>query len=86
VRLTIVGPGRAGGAIALAATRSGHNVVGVLSRAGDTAYGPSLTWDDPIPGSDLLLIAVRDDAIEEVSARIAPHAASVPVAARGSTS
>lgn len=81
MRLTIVGPGRAGGAVALAATRSGHNIVGVLSRAGDTTYGPSLTWDDPIPGSDLLLIAVRDDAIEEVSARIAPHAASVPVAA-----
>ena len=81
MRLTIVGPGRAGGAIALAATRSGHDIVGVLSRTGDTSYGPALRWDQPLPVSDLLIIAVRDDAIEEVGARIATHAGSVPIAA-----
>ena len=81
MRLIIVGPGRAGGAIALAAARAGHDIAGVLSRTGDTRYGPSLGWDDPLPVSDLVLIAVRDDAIEEVSARIAPHSRSVPVAA-----
>ena len=83
MRLTIVGPGRAGGAIALAATRSGHEIVGVLSRTGETRYGPSLSWDEDLPDSDLLLIAVRDEAIEEVAARLAPHVSSrsVPVAA-----
>lgn len=81
MRLTIVGPGRAGGAIALAAARSGHRIAGVLSRSPDSTYGPPLSWDDPLPDCDLLLIAVRDDAIEEVSARLATVAASVPVAA-----
>lgn len=81
MRLIIVGPGRAGGAVALAAARAGHDIVGVLSRTGDASYGPSLGWDQPLPASDLLLIAVRDDAIEEVSVRLSPHAASVPVGA-----
>jgi predicted short-subunit dehydrogenase-like oxidoreductase (DUF2520 family) len=53
----------------------------VLSRTGDTGYGPALRWDQPLPVSDLVIIAVRDDAIEEVGARIAAHAGSVPVAA-----
>jgi predicted short-subunit dehydrogenase-like oxidoreductase (DUF2520 family) len=79
--LIIVGPGRAGGAIALAAARAGHDLAGVLSRTGDTTYGPALGWEQPLPASDLLLIAVRDDAIEKVSARISPHAGAVAVAA-----
>jgi predicted short-subunit dehydrogenase-like oxidoreductase (DUF2520 family) len=81
VRLTIVGPGRAGGSVALAAKRAGHEISGVLSRAGETRYGPALAWDQALPESDLLLVAVRDDAIEEVSARLAPRSRAVPVAA-----
>ena len=81
MRLTIAGPGRAGGSIALAATRSGHEIAGVLSRSGDSPYGPTLGWDDPLPECDLLLIAVRDDAIEQVSSMLSPYAGSVPVAA-----
>ena len=81
MRLTIVGPGRAGGAIALAAKRAGHEIAGVLSRAGEARYGPALEWDQPLPESDLLLVAVRDDAIGQVSARLAPRSGSVPVAA-----
>ena len=81
MRLTIVGPGRAGGSIALAASRSGHEIVGVLSRSGDNPYGPTLAWDPPWPESDLLLIAVRDDAIAEVSNRLSRNAGSFPVAA-----
>jgi predicted short-subunit dehydrogenase-like oxidoreductase (DUF2520 family) len=84
VRLTIAGPGRAGGSIALAAARSGHQITGVVSRSADSAYGPAVGWDDPLPECDLLLIAVRDVAIEEVSSRLAPQAASVPVAAHTS--
>lgn len=81
MRLIIAGPGRAGGAIALAAARAGHRISGVLSRNRDDRHGPALEWDDPLPECDLLLIAVRDDAIEEVAARLAPIAGSVPVAA-----
>jgi len=81
VRLTIVGAGRAGGSIALAAARSGHEITGVLSRSELSSYGPTLSWDDPLPECDLLLIAVRDDAIEEVSSRLSPHSRTVPVAA-----
>jgi predicted short-subunit dehydrogenase-like oxidoreductase (DUF2520 family) len=44
-------------------------------------YGPALDWDELLPECDLLLIAVRDDAISEVAVRLAPLAESVPVAA-----
>ena len=79
--LTIAGPGRAGGSIALAAARSGHQIAGVLSRSGDSRYGPTLGWDETLPECDLLLIAVRDNAIEEVSSMLSLHAGSVRVAA-----
>lgn len=81
MRLTIAGPGRAGGSIAVAAVRSGHEIVGVLSRSGDNPYGPTLSWDEPLPECDLLLIGVRDDAIEELSSRLSPYAGTAPVAA-----
>lgn len=81
MRLTIAGPGRAGGAIALAASRSGHEIAGVLSRSGETGYGPGLEWDRPLPATDVLIIAVRDDSIDQVSARIAPIAGAVSVTA-----
>jgi predicted short-subunit dehydrogenase-like oxidoreductase (DUF2520 family) len=80
--LTIAGPGRAGGSLALAAARAGHEIAGVLSRSpGPTPYGPSLDWERPLPDCDLLLIAVRDDVIADVAGRLAPLAGSVPVAA-----
>jgi predicted short-subunit dehydrogenase-like oxidoreductase (DUF2520 family) len=79
--LIVVGPGRAGGAIALAAARVGHHIVGVLSRSGDSRFGPALAWGDPLPAADLLLIAVRDDAIEEVAGRLAAGGEATPVAA-----
>jgi predicted short-subunit dehydrogenase-like oxidoreductase (DUF2520 family) len=81
VRLTVAGPGRAGGSVALAAVRAGHEIVGVLSRSPESEYGPTLGWGEPLPDCDLLLIAVRDDAIVEVAQRLAPLAGSVPVAA-----
>jgi predicted short-subunit dehydrogenase-like oxidoreductase (DUF2520 family) len=80
VKLVVVGPGRAGGSIAIAASRSGHEIIGVLSRSTDVRYGPALSWDD-LPAADLLLIAVRDDAIEEVAQRLSSMCGSIPVAA-----
>ena len=81
MRLMIVGPGRAGGSIAIAATRAGHVISGVLSRSGDTSFGPLIPADAPLPESDLLLIAVRDDAIAEVAEDLADRAGSIAVAA-----
>jgi len=81
VNLVVVGPGRAGGSIAIAATRSGERIVGVLSRLSDSRYGPALSWDDPLPPADLLLIAVNDAAIEEIAHRLAGMIHSIPVAA-----
>jgi predicted short-subunit dehydrogenase-like oxidoreductase (DUF2520 family) len=81
MRLTIVGPGRAGGSIAIAAVRAGHQISGILSRSGDTSFGPLIPPDGPLPESDLLLIAVRDDAIIEVAEDLADRAGAIPVAA-----
>jgi predicted short-subunit dehydrogenase-like oxidoreductase (DUF2520 family) len=81
MRLTIVGPGRAGGSIAIAATRAGHEIAGVISRSGDNRFGPLVPANAPLPDSDLLLIAVRDEAIVEISENLADRAAAVAVAA-----
>lgn len=81
MRLLIVGPGRAGGSIALAAPDAGHVIAGVISRSGDARFGPPLELEAPLPSADLLLIAVGDEAIAEVAASMAPRVGSVPVAA-----
>ena len=80
MRLIIVGPGRAGGAMGLAAESAGHELVGVLSRS-PTDRWEELAWDEPLPEADVALIAVRDEAIAEVAERIAPHVSEVGVVA-----
>ncbi|HEX6287162.1 MAG TPA: Rossmann-like and DUF2520 domain-containing protein [Acidimicrobiia bacterium] len=72
MRLVIVGPGRAGQSIAIASERSGHEVVGVLARTPGSTPWPDLGWDIPLPETDIVFIAVRDDDIAEVSEQIAP--------------
>lgn len=81
LRLIIVGPGRAGGSIALAAAAAGHRIEGVLSRSGGHGYGPSLSWDSPLPEADVALIATKDDAVPEVVSRLDGHLQAVPVVA-----
>ncbi len=81
LRLIIVGPGRAGGSLALGAERAGHQIVGVLSRTGQSRFGPPMDWTAPLPQADVALIAVRDDAIAGVAERIAPLSTEVAVAA-----
>lgn len=81
MKLIVVGPGRAGGSIALAASRAGHEIAGVLSRSTDASYGPVLVWDEPLPPADLLLIATRDEAIENVARSLSALSNSIPVAA-----
>ena len=68
--LVIVGGGRAGGALALASTTAGHRLVGLLTRR-ETDLGPPLSWDEPLPVCDLVLVAVTDDAIADVAQQLA---------------
>lgn len=75
--LTLVGPGRAGLALCLAARDAGHRIVGVLARDPDAATSGAqrldaavLDWSTPVPRCDLVVIAVRDDAIAAVVSRL----------------
>ncbi len=70
MRLVIVGPGRAGTSLALASERAGHDIVGTLSRHPVDLPWPHLSWDSPIPEAEVVFLAVKDDAISEVSHRI----------------
>ncbi len=79
MRIALVGPGRAGTALAMALDRAGHHVVAIAARrtshAAEAAarFGADpIAIGDPIPPVDLLLIAVRDAAIDEVAHMVAP--------------
>lgn len=81
LRLIVIGPGRAGGALALAASTAGHQVIGVLARSPGQTYGPSLAWDRPLPEADIALIAVKDEAIGDVVDRLRGATGEVAVVA-----
>ncbi len=81
MRLIIAGPGRAGGSIAIASQRAGHEIVGVLTRSGSSPFGPVLDWTSELPAADVLFVAVRDDAIGPVVDRLVPVVGKVAVAA-----
>lgn len=78
MRIALVGPGRAGISLALAAAASGHDVAQVAGRSTTTVTrvaeqlgASAAAIGDPVGTVDLLLIAVRDDAIEEVAQQVA---------------
>lgn len=78
MELTIVGPGRAGMSIALAARAAGHEIPAVVGRtldstepaAGSVGATPYVI-DAEFPSGDLLVIATRDDVIGAVATSIA---------------
>ncbi|MCB2224400.1 MAG: DUF2520 domain-containing protein [Actinobacteria bacterium] len=87
MRLLLAGPGRAGRSLFLRCAAAGHDLAGVAGRdpaaAADAAAlvgAPALAWDDPLPGADLLVVAVRDDAISDAAAHLAPLAGAVRAA------
>lgn len=85
MNIILAGPGRAGTALCLAAVPAGHRVVGVVGRGSveDAAArfdAAALGFDDHLPPAHLLVVAVRDDAIQEVAERLAPHATHVDTA------
>jgi len=70
MNIALIGAGRAGGALVLAAHRSGHTIVSIRSRSIEsTARFADLVTDDAGP-PDLTVIAVRDDAIRAVASTL----------------
>ncbi len=87
MRIIVVGPGRAGLAIAVAVDAAGHRVVAVVGRdrrqaeqpargLGAAALGP----DEDLPPADLLMLATRDQAIAPVAAALATRCRDVSAA------
>ena len=81
--ITLVGPGRAGLSLALALAGGGHDIVAVVARdlaaaeKAATATGAEVyAIDASLPACDLLVIAVRDDAIADVAAAVDSQAAA----------
>ena len=88
MRIVLVGPGRAGQSVAIAANGAGHDVVAVAARDTDQAYGIARRLDavalqigEPIPAVDLVIIAVSDSAIEQVAGQVAPVARNAAASA-----
>jgi predicted short-subunit dehydrogenase-like oxidoreductase (DUF2520 family) len=71
--LGIIGGGRAAWAFGSAWVRAGWPIAGINLREGSESPAakllgvPAVSRDDLIPGSDLLLVAVSDRAIEEIA-------------------
>lgn len=72
MRLNIVGPGRAGMALALRAHAAGHRILGIAGRdypqaEAQRVNATAFTLGDDLPEADLTVIAVVDDAIDVVA-------------------
>ena len=80
MRIVVVGPGRAGGSLAVAARTVGHELVGLFGRRTSNQLladrlGVRLRLiGEPLPEADLVVVAVRDDALPEVAATLSPLA------------
>ncbi len=87
MQIVIVGPGRAGLALAIAAGGAGHQVAAVVGRdSGHAATGATLVGStplalgDPLPDNDLVVIAARDGDIADVAIALAASPGPVTAA------
>jgi predicted short-subunit dehydrogenase-like oxidoreductase (DUF2520 family) len=87
MKIALAGPGRAGMAVALALLEADHSIVAVTARrpaagrdAAQVLDTVSVPWGDALPGGDLLVIAVRDDAIAESAFDLSSSATEFPAA------
>ena len=76
LRIAVVGPGRAGGAVALRAIAAGHRVEAVVpgpsgSVPAELVDSVQVVVDGPLPPVDLVIVAVPDDVIAEVAGHLA---------------
>ncbi len=79
MRIALVGPGRAGTALALALQRADHDILSVTGRdrertrrAARRLDAEPLGLDAALPPADLLLITVSDGAIASVAEQLVP--------------
>lgn len=87
MKIVLVGPGRAGMSLAIAANGAGHDVVAVVGRSLDSAErgaamvgAAPLVIDGELPGADLLIIATRDGAIRPVAEQLVLPDLEIPAA------
>lgn len=85
--LILVGPGRAGRAVSLRLAAAGHRFVAVTARRPEAAQTAAevlgaapVDWNAELPRADLLILAVRDDAIAAVAEHLAPRLPEVAAA------
>ncbi len=86
-RIVIVGPGRAGMSLGLAARSAGHELVAVASRtsaAVDLAL--SVPLSGKLPDAEFVFIAVPDDVIGDVAGLLHPPAGAIIAHLSGRTS
>lgn len=77
MRILLIGTGRLAFHLGHAMRRAGIDLVGVVGRdpehtrtLAEELKCPAFGFGDPLPAADLRIIAVRDDAIQEVAARL----------------
>lgn len=85
MRFVLVGPGRAGMSLAIAATAAGHEVAAVVGRSAESSLRgahlvdtSALTIGESLPKADLMVIATRDAAIRGVAERLAAPKPPIP--------
>jgi len=74
MNIAIYGPGRAGGALAIAAVEAGHTIVSVKGRNPDRALALADRVGIADGEADILIIAVSDDALASIHEMVVPTA------------
>ncbi len=87
MRIIIVGPGRAGMSLALAAQQAGHQITAVVGKnrqqasvAAGVLDSAPFTTANHLPQADLAIVATRDAAIASVAAELAERCRDVAAA------
>ena len=87
MRILIVGPGRAGGALGLASAKAGHEVVGLVARSPLRWDLPFPVLEGPCPTADLVIVATRDgDLAQAADGLVGRHPVGSAVHLSGATS
>ena len=84
MNILLIGTGRMSYHLGHAMRKAGHTLVGITGRDAQKLADmarflecPAIRWNQDPPAADVVVIATSDDAIAEVSRRVAPSAAVV---------
>lgn len=78
MNIAIHGAGRAGGALAMAASSAGHSIVSIVSRSVQSVDRLAALVEVRSGAPDLVILAVSDDATSATAATIAVGGSTVP--------